>query len=467
MSSVVNEIEGYIKAKEVDTLFKAFLVKCFRQRPASPVEFFFDYLIENYPEIARTKGGLGAPSEQTGDDACAVTVKHAQPDSHEYLNKELDVGLVFTFLSTQLAESRPDDPLAFMIHALQRAQSVADDEGRPTLEEVIEEEEEETEEEQSEAGSEAGSEKDDLADLKAFQARVAGHGNRRQSVSAECATEGEEAKELPSYPKSESDRARIRKVFKDNILFKDLDDQTRTKVEDAVFPVEFKEGDVIIKQGDEGDNFYIVDQGQCEVYVKSGDAPEKLVFTAAPGNSFGELALMYNSPRAATVIAKGACKLWALDRSSFHQTIMVTTGSRRKQHEEFIAKVSLLSSLTPKERALVADVVATFHFNAGEVIMKQGDQGDRFYIMESGHCVASIMTPDSTEKDVKEYKSAGDYFGELSLLTNSPRAATVKALTETTCVGLDRDAFKRLLGPCTEILRRNISNYDAVVKNLL
>lgn len=79
-----------------------------------------------------------------------------------------------------------------------------------------------------------------------------------------------------------------------------------------MFPKEFGVGDVIIKQGDDGDNFYILDTGVCEVYKD-----DNLVLTCTEAMSFGELALMYNAPRAATVKVKENAKVWALDRQTF------------------------------------------------------------------------------------------------------------------------------------------------------
>lgn len=90
---------------------------------------------------------------------------------------------------------------------------------------------------------------------------------------------------------------------------------------------------------------------------------------------------------------------------------------------------------------------------------------DCFYIVESGE--VKIMMKSKTKADQQgntEVEIArctrGQYFGELALVTNKPRAASVYAVGETKCQVIDVQAFERLLGPCKEIMKRNISNYE-------
>lgn len=111
------------------------------------------------------------------------------------------------------------------------------------------------------------------------------------------------------------------------------------------FPKEYNDGDVIIKQGDPGEEFYVVDSGVPEVYVNK-DGAEVKVLTYGEGDAFGELALMYNAPRAATVKANGAVKVWALDRLTFKVILMDTTMKKRNVYKGFLEQVDLLKSLS-------------------------------------------------------------------------------------------------------------------------
>ena len=82
-----------------------------------------------------------------------------------------------------------------------------------------------------------------------------------------------------------------------------------------------------------------------------------------------------------------------------------------------------------------------------------------FYIIKQGEAVAmKRFSEEEDEKSVKDY-SEGGYFGELALIRNEPRAASIVAKTNCVCLLLDRKSFKRLLGPIEDILKRNSEDY--------
>ncbi|KTF92205.1 hypothetical protein cypCar_00025444, partial [Cyprinus carpio] len=128
--------------------------------------------------------------------------------------------------------------------------------------------------------------------------------------------------------------------------------------------------------GDEGDNFYVIDQGEVDVYVNG-----EWVTSIGEGGSFGELALIYGTPRAATVKAKTDLKLWGIDRDSYRRILMGSTLRKRKMYEEFLSKVSILESLEKWERLTVADALEPVQFEDGEKIVVQGEPGDDFFII--------------------------------------------------------------------------------------
>jgi cAMP-dependent protein kinase regulator len=223
----------------------------------------------------------------------------------------------------------------------------------------------------------------------------------------------------------------------------------------------------VITQGDQGDFFYVVERGVFEVYVNSAGAlqpgPDGLgtkVATIEPGGSFGELALMYNAPRAATVLsAEASSTLWALDRITFRRILMDSTFQRRRLYESFLDQVPLLQSLTSYERSKIADALETQKYPAGTTIIKEGDAGEAFYLLESGEAQAFKA---GTQNSVKDY-SKGDYFGELALLNDAPRAASVISKSDVKVATLGKDGFQRLLGPVESIMRR--TKYETGVED--
>lgn len=178
------------------------------------------------------------------------------------------------------------------------------------------------------------------------------------------------------------------------------------------------------------------------------------VGTIEAGGSFGELALMYNAPRAATIIsAEAHCVLWALDRMTFRRILMESTFQRRRMYESFLEEVPLLKTLTPYERSKIADALETQKYPPGTTIIREGDPGYDFYLLESGECDAYKDGVHKERINLRHY-SKGDFFGELALLNDAPRAATVISVTEAKVAKLGKNAFQRLLGPVESIMRR-------------
>ncbi|PLB40882.1 cyclic nucleotide-binding domain-containing protein [Aspergillus candidus] len=285
---------------------------------------------------------------------------------------------------------------------------------------------------------------------------------RRTSVSAESlnpTSAGSDGWVPPHHPKTDEQLARLKTAVSNNFLFSHLDDDQFTTVLDALVekPIPAK-GIKVISQGDAGDYFYVVENGQFDVYINPAgsvqpgpDGMGNKVGSTGPGGSFGELALMYNAPRAATIVSVDPkSTLWALDRITFRRILMDSAFQRRRMYEAFLEEVPLLSSLKPYERAKIADALDTIKFPAGSTIIAEGDPGDAFYLLESGEAEAFIG---EDSEPVKSYRR-GDYFGELALLDEKPRAASIVTKTDVKVARLGRDGFKRLLGPVENIMRR-------------
>mmetsp|Transcript_80795 Transcript_80795/g.254942 ORF Transcript_80795/g.254942 Transcript_80795/m.254942 type:complete len:264 (+) Transcript_80795:2-793(+) len=229
-----------------------------------------------------------------------------------------------------------------------------------------------------------------------------------------------------------------------------------------------KEGEDIIKQGEEGDCLYIIAEGSVDIFVARPGPDGKVapgdrgaqVVTFSSGALFGELALMYNAPRAATVCAASpTVSLWVLAAQDFKMLLAQSSQAQYAKYEGWLSNVELLKKLNHFELSKLADVLESECFDNNEDIIKQGSPGEKFYILEDGEAAAYIHGADG-EKEVKKYEKQGDYFGEIALITSDTRKATVRA-TGSGCsvVSLSKEDFNSILGPISDILKDEVDNY--------
>lgn len=169
----------------------------------------------------------------------------------------------------------------------------------------------------------------------------------------------------------------------------------------------------------------------CTKFMKPEDTEETFLKTYVPGESFGELALLYNAPRAATIICKSEqCELWSLDRNTFTYIIKTAVQKKREKYDDFLEHVDILKCMEREERIKMADALKEEWFEAEDLIIKEGDAvGDKFYMLIEGEAVATkVIEPGKPATVVKHY-GPGGYFGERSLLKDLPRAANIVCKT--------------------------------------
>ncbi|XP_048403740.1 protein kinase, cAMP-dependent, regulatory, type II, alpha A isoform X2 [Stegostoma tigrinum] len=324
---------------------------------------------------------------------------------------------------------------------------------------------------QTESNGDDGSESDSESD---FEEPIINRLNRRVSVCAEAFNPDDDDEEDTEprvvYPKTDDQRARLQEACKDIVLFKNLDQEQIYEILDAMFERKVETSEHVIDQDDDGDNFYVIERGTYDIYVNKDGKP-LLVGKYDNHGSFGELALMYNTPRAATIVATTEGALWGLDRVTFRRIIVKNNAKRRRTYETFIESVPLLKSLELSERMKIVDVLGVRTYQDNELIIAQGDKADCFFIVESGEVKIMIKSKTlASQQDKTEVEIArctkGQYFGELALVTNKPRAASAYAVGEVKCLVMDIQAFERLLGPCMDIMKRNIVNYEEQLVSL-
>ena len=238
--------------------------------------------------------------------------------------------------------------------------------------------------------------------------------SRRTSVSAESvdpATLRLRRSQLPVIEKSAEVTESLLKTVSKSPLLRALDAEQRDMIVQAFTgPITVKSGEKIIQQGESGDTFYLLEDGSVDVFVAKKDDEPKLVHTYKAGDSFGELAIMYNAPRAATGTAQGDCKLWTLDRSSFRLIVVAAAMQKRETYHAFLARVPILQTLTEMEMMALADALLEEEYQDGQVVCNEGEDGDYFYIIKDGIALCSQIARNKNHNIVATL-TTGNYFG--------------------------------------------------------
>uniref|UniRef100_A0A3P9KEI5 cGMP-dependent protein kinase n=1 Tax=Oryzias latipes TaxID=8090 RepID=A0A3P9KEI5_ORYLA len=285
---------------------------------------------------------------------------------------------------------------------------------------------------------------------------------KRQAISAEpTAFDIQDLSHvtLPFYPKSPQSKDLIKEAILDNDFMKNLELSQIQEIVDCMYPVEYGKDSCIIKEGDVGSLVYVMEDGKVEV------TKENLkLCTMGPGKVFGELAILYNCTRTATVKTLTNVKLWAIDRQCF-QTIMMRTGLiKHTEYMDFLKSVPTFHDLQEDILSKLADVLEETHYAGGEYIIRQGARGDTFFIISKGKVNVTREDLPNGEPVYLRSLGKGDWFGEKALQGEDIRTASVIAAEAVTCLVIDRDSFKHLIGGLEDVSSKGHDDADAKAK---
>jgi CRP-like cAMP-binding protein len=205
----------------------------------------------------------------------------------------------------------------------------------------------------------------------------------------------------------------------------------------------------VVRQGEAGELFYLIARGVFEVVI-DGQPRVRL----GRGEYFGERALLHRAPRAATVVATEPGRLFVLEQSAFDALLSSDLAVRSRLegalvYRQDVAEMPLFRDLSPTELDVLLARLAPLSVGPGEVVIRQGDSGERFYVVRSGGV--------DVERDgvVLAHLGAGEAFGEIALLLDVPRTATVTATETTVLLTLEaqdcRDLLAGYLGRAGEL----------------
>jgi len=305
--------------------------------------------------------------------------------------------------------------------------------------------------------------------------------HRRAAVAA-AKEAGDDLDVIEDTEKDNKTSMLINQAIRDNKALNSVFDLSEEKIKKLVLAAKREEisaGEDIIKEGDYfADKFYIVETGKFDVTkvqeekVKSVEEQAACVLAGAkgnkvaslgPGNSFGELALLYNAPRASTVTAVVDSSVWAIHRKKVQEILKGNQG-RNKKLADLIDKIPFFSPLLTDERMKMVSAMTELYFKEGEVIIKQHDEGDSFFLLYEG--TVRVWKDGEAVNDLVADKARAEcpHFGERALLENEPRNATVTVVSKSTVVFcIKRKVFDIVLGPLAVIMEKAAKEGDARV----
>jgi len=209
-----------------------------------------------------------------------------------------------------------------------------------------------------------------------------------------------------------------------------------------------RSGAQVIRQGDRGDEFFVIADGRASILVRSR-GEDQLVGHYTTGDFFGERALLGGGVRAATILADTPLKLLVFSRDLFWTELAGPIGWQARvrqalEERQRLQAVPLFKGLGERQLDVLAVKLETRPFAPGEVLVRQGDDGDSFYVVREGQ--VNVTRQDGRTRRKLASLKAGDYFGEMALLYNQPRMATVAGNDTGSVWRLGRQDFRDLIG---------------------
>ena len=394
-------------------------------------------------------------------DSVTSHVSTQQKKWESYL-AEHGIEKIYKEITAEMISQQPAKPIKFMYDYLKQhyPDEVCEEEKKTSapqpapVENAVEEPPEDDEDE----------DEDDEADYAEFiEVKPVDKNKKRGSVLAERVVV-DESWAPPVYEKPEDKAAFLAEMLPKLFFLAGLTRKEIAVLVRAMKPMEFQPGTEIITQGAEGDMFYVVEDGVCDIEVAGVG---KVMEIPCPSKEdptqlrryFGELALLYDAPRAATVKARDVVKTWGLDRKTFKSILQDTAAKQRLLYGDFLKKVPLFHNVGAndslhKEKFIdtLCQSLKAVDYQKGDVVITEGEAGNDFFIIESGQAECTRRVGDN-DVPVCPTLTSGSFFGELALLKDEPRAATVRALTELAVVKIDRATFKRMIGNIGEIYK--------------
>ncbi len=258
-------------------------------------------------------------------------------------------------------------------------------------------------------------------------------------------------------------------------FFDGVDDKVINRVVDQALLLQFLPGQLVCKQGDYEETFYIILSGEVNVSAQTQTEEDLYLATLGKGEFFGEMGPISGQPRTANVSAKTRTVVLQLPKPLFMELMRRSPQIKAKIDRKYIERslrthlkrVSLFSSLPEEIIDALTRRVELVSFSKGDAIIKEGERGDSLYLIRAGFVKVS-KGPLDNEK-ILTYLKDGSYFGEVALLRDERRTANVVAMSDVEAVRIGKREFQELMARYPEVadnIEKTIATRDAESKEL-
>jgi ATP-binding cassette subfamily B protein len=253
-------------------------------------------------------------------------------------------------------------------------------------------------------------------------------------------------------------------------LFKILPDEIFDKIEPLLQEEHYDFGEIIVKEGDPADAFYVLTSGRARALKIAQNGEEIPLGSLRPGDSFGEAALADGGTRAASVRCSTSVDLLKLDRDDFLQLLAevpdlkhhIEMMGRQRSLQSFLYEFSNFGRLPAPALRSMMENLTPMACEKGGLIIREGDPAGPMFILQKGRARVFVAN-NGRERNLAFYRD-GDFFGELSILNGSSRAASVQAFTDCSLLALEPETvhdLKRRFPEFQKLLEERLAQYQA------
>ena len=313
--------------------------------------------------------------------------------------------------------------------------------------------------------------------MSASERRRSARPPKRKAQPASARRRKTPAKRKPARTKTATAKSPRKTTARDGIhpalrhlpMLEFMPPDLRRLVSDSFIPVSFPFGSVIVREGEEADALFVLASGRARAVKQSENGDEVPLGVLQQGDTFGELGLLEDTTRSATVRASGDVEALRLDRSIVRALLRTYPDIResfdlhirRRNLENFFRLYSAFANLPPDALTLLLRELRTMEVLKGKAVIRQGQPPGPLYIVEEGRLRAYKKA--GRRRDDVGFFRKGDFFGEISTFKHVKREATVEAVTDSRLLALERKTFDKLLKKAPEFraqIEQHIAQYD-------